>query len=572
MTEADVTEEPIEISAGERKDLLDLVEEQQQRRMGRLIPAAKVPKILLPYQARWHADDSTVRFGEKSRRIGWSWGALAAEGALEAALPQGHPKGMDQFYMGYNMAMAAENIGDVRFFAQAYGFAISEIDVRRHTERVIQTDAEGTVIRNEKRDITTYKIQFASGHVYEALSSNPHNWRGRQGHARIDEAAFHNNLQEVVKAALAFRLWGGRIDIVSTHNGEDNQFNLWAREIQAGKLTWSRHRVDFDQALAEGFYKRICLIKGMEWSKAAEARFRDEAFADYPDQEDANEELLCIPKRGSGVYFSRLLLEQCMVDGIPTVRWAQPEEWVTDPQRIAETMRWIAHNLKPILDGLPTDQRSVYGQDFGRDGDLSVIWVLQNDGPGHWTQRFAVELRKIPFDVQAQIRDYILDHLPLLHGAWFDARGNGQSHAEGAQQRFGVARVECVKATPEWYSTYFPKYRAAYEDRSITIGRSEDVIADHRLAELVKGRPRMGDGRVKGSDGKFRHGDSTVAGLLAWSAAISTGEPAFGVTVEDRETDAGLYVPEHARGRRRVAMFGRGRSEALRGPVSGDQD
>lgn len=545
-------EEPLSLSKGEEQDLLDLVEEQQQTREGRGITAANVPTILLPYQARWHADESVVRLAEKSRRIGWSWGALAAEGAMEAALPKGHRFGMNQYYMGYNQAMAAENIGDVVFFAQAYGSVVSDISVRRHRAHLAVKDAGGVVIRNERRDITTYKVSFASGHVYEALSSNPHNWRGRQGHARIDEAAFHDNLAQVVKAALAFRLWGGRISIVSTHNGEENQFNLWVKEIKAGKLNWSLHHVDFDQALAEGFYQRICLVTGQTWSPEAEREFRQAAFDDYPDQADANEELLCIPKAGSGVYFSRILLEQCQEAGIPIVRWTQPAEWVLDQKRLDDTDRWIRDTLKPLIDNLPTDQRTVYGQDFGRDGDLSVIWILQNDAPRHWRTAFLLELRKLPFDVQAQIRDHLLEELPLLHHAKFDARGNGQSHAEGAIQLLGPQKVECVMLTASWYAVAFPKYKSAYEDKSITIPKSEDIIADHRLAELYKGSPRMSDRRVKGSDGKFRHGDSTVAGLMAWMAALEEGEPAFGV---DLEPDMTVYQPDSAKGRMRVGVF-----------------
>lgn len=544
MTEDAINEEPVEISAGERKDLLDLVSEQQARRATANTPISAIPKILLPYQIRWHADLSVVRLAEKSRRIGWSWGALAAEGALEAARPKG--KGMDQFYMGYNQSMAAENIGDVVFFARAYGFAVSEIDVRRHVERLVQIDESGRVLSESKRDITTYKVQFASGHIYEALSSNPHNWRGRQGHARIDEAAFHKNLGEVVKAALAFRLWGGRIDIVSTHNGEDNPFNAWVKEIQAGKLGWSLHRVTFDDALRDGFYQRICLVTGKSWSPEAEAEFRAAAFADYPDQTDANEELLCIPKRGSGFYFSRLLIEQCQEPGIPVIRWERSEEFVLDEARLDVTDAWLAENIIPILDNLP-GQRSVYGQDFGRDGDLSVIAVLQEDAPGHWRTAFHVELRRIPFDVQARIRDAILDRLPLLHAAWFDARGNGQSHAEGAQQKYGFL-VQCLKATPEWYATSFPKYHAAFEDRAITVPAGEDFISDHRLIELKNGNPRMGDGHNIGSDRKRRHGDSAIAYLLAWMAAMGNIQPPAGEQIDEAKGD--IQLPEAMRGRR----------------------
>lgn len=492
------------MDAAERKRALDLVDEIQEERAGTKLNLQETPKVLLPYQARWHEDPSQIRIGQKSRRIGFTWGALAAESVLEAA----EAGGMDQFYMGYNLAMAAEFIGDSAFFARAFGHAASEIDVSKET----------VVIEDEKRDIVTYKIKLANGRKIEALSSNPYNWRGRQGHARIDEAAFHDRLAELIKGALAFLMWGGRLDVVSTHNGEDNYFWELIRSVVEGRLPWSHHKVDFDDALREGFYRRICLVRGLTWSQEAEEKFREDSYASYPAQEDANEELGCIPKKGAGAYFSRMLIERCQKDGIPILRFSKPAEFVTDDGRLEITRRWIKDVLQPALDAMPTECRTAFGQDFGRDGDLSVMWPLQERGL-EWRTPLLVELRRIPFDCQQLILFHILDALPLLHHAKFDARGNGQSHAEAALQRYGHTKVECVMASPKWYGEHFPPYRRAYEDRSIIVPKSEDVIADHRRVVLRKGVPGMDDGRDKGSDGEFRHGDSAIAGLLAWTAA-----------------------------------------------------
>lgn len=513
----DVTEQAIPLSQTEERDLLELVEEKQRSRGMQALTPDQVPMILLPYQARWHEDDSVVRLGEKSRRIGFSWGCHAAEGALEASRPG--TKGMDQFYMGYNLGMAAENIGDVATFARAYGLAVSEITVRRHRESVVVTDSSGAVLRNEKKDITTYKVVFSSGHVYEALSSNPHNWRGRQGHARIDEAAFHPNLKEVVKAAMAFRLWGGRISITSTHNGEDNQFNLWVRDIGAGLLNWSLHRETFDDALREGFYRRVCLVRGIEWTPEGEAKYRAAAYADYPDQADADEELSVIPKKGSGAYFSRVLVEQCQDGTIPIIRWQKETDWVTNPERTREATQWCDEVLKPHLDAMPKNHRTAYAQDFGRSGDLSVMLPAQNDGGTKWRPPFVVELRNIPFDVQQLVLFYILDRVPLLQAALFDARGNGQSHAEAALQKYGASRVVMVMLSVAWYAEHFPPYKAAYEDKSFVAPGGEDWIADHRRVVLKRGVPGIDDGHDKGSDGGQRHGDSAVAGVLLWAAS-----------------------------------------------------
>lgn len=532
----DVTLINVPLSKEEQLDLLNTVDEIQQEKDNDETTLKEVPKILLPYQAAWHEDDAEIRFADKSRRIGFSWGCLAAESVVEAAQAK-KDGGMNQLYMGYNLRMAAEYIGDCAFFARIFGDVISKISVSK----------QQSILENEKRDIVTYKITFSSGHRIEALSSNPHNWRGQQGHARIDEAAFHPDLAELIKGALAFLMWGGRLDIVSTHNGEDNYFNQLLKDVKAKKLEdWSLHQVNFDDALRAGFYKRVCLVKGEDWSEEAEEKYRDKIFSQYPDQEDADEELMCIPKRGSGAYFSRMLIENCQEDGIPILKYEKPAEFVLDPDREKVTDDWIKEFLKPVIDSLDPDKRTVYGQDFGRDGDLSVIWILQQEGPELWRTCFILELRKIPFDIQKQITFYVLDNIPMFHHAKFDGRGNGQSHAEAAMQDFPSGKIDCVMATPAWYQTWFPKYKAAFEGRNIIVPKSEDVVADHLLVQLVKGKPTMSDKRIKGQDGSFRHGDSTIGGLMAWAAAEEQGEPAAGETVDAAED---TYVPQAMRKR-----------------------
>lgn len=493
----------------EARQAFDLVEDIQRTRETRGLAAADVPAILLPYQVRWHQDTSPVRGAKKSRRVGFSWGCLAAESVTEAMPAQG---GMDQHYMGYNQGMSAEYIGDCAFFARAFGAAIRDQSVWRTQ----------VLINNERQDILRYKITFASGHKIEAHSSNPHNWRGRKGHARIDEAAFHPDLKEVLKGAMAFLMWGGRVDVVSTMNGEDNAFFELCRDIEAGQhRRFSLHETTFKQALSEGFYQRVCLIQGKSWSAQAEADYEQEIRDVYLSAEDAAEELDCVPKRGSGAYFTRMLLEKCFDDSGQIVRLRKPAEFVLDANRLEVIRQWLADAVAPLVAAMPTDRRSVFGQDFGRSGDLSVIWILQEVRPGYWRTPLLLELRGIPFDCQQGIIFWLMDELPLFQHAKFDARGNGQSHAEAAMQRKGASMVEMVMASAGWYATQFPLYKKAYEDGALRIPKSEDIIGDHRLVVLSKGNPTMAATRFKGSDGLPRHGDSAIAGLLAWAATQS---------------------------------------------------
>lgn len=549
--------EPVLLSSAplegdEKIRALNLVDELQEDRASRRLTPSEVPHVLLPYQARWHADNRPVRLAEKSRRIGFSWGCLAAESVLEAALAK-EAGGMNQHYMGYNQAMAAEYIGDCAFFARAFGEAIGAIDVWK----------DQVLVEDERRDILRYVVKLASGFRIEAHSSNPYNWRGKQGHARIDEAAFHENLREVIKGALAFRMWGGRVDIVSTHNGEDNDFAEFLRDVMAGKLPWSHHRVTFDDALREGFYRRVCLIKNWIWSQEAEGEYREGVRADYPDAEDAAEELDCVAKRGSGAYFTRLIIEPCQDETALVIRHARPAEFVLDSARTRKTEDWIREVLEPVVKALPTDKHTALGRDFGRSGDLSVDWILQEDGAGIWRTPFILELRNIPFDCQWQITEYLLQELPLLQNAKFDSRGNGQSHAEKALQLMGPAFVECVMLSAGWYAEWFPKYRQAYENKQIRAPKSEDIIQDHRLVVLRDGKPAMSAAKTKGSDGKDRHGDSAVAGLLAWAAATGDGtQPPAGATVEKTNE---TYRPKARPGMERGPLLARPRGTEWNG-------
>ncbi|MDG3442461.1 terminase large subunit domain-containing protein [Nitrospirillum amazonense] len=518
MADATVIEESC--SSEEERQLLGLVDQIQEAREGRRIPTAQIPEVLLRYQQKWIEDLAPVRLARKSRRVGFTWGCMASESVLEA----GATRGMDQFYMGYNKEMAAEFIGDTAFWARGFQ---SALNMATFAPGAIEVSKLIVLIENERRDIVRFSMRLATGFKIESLSSNPHNWRGRQGHARIDEAGFHARLSEVIKGAMAFLMWGGRVSIVSTDNGEDSEFHGYVKMVEAGKLPWSYHKVTFDDALRDGFYRRVCLIANKPWTPEGEEQYRAEVYASYPDQADAQEELDCIPKRGSGAYFTRAHFEACWDATVPMLRLAKPAEFFLDPDRLKIVQDWINDHLKPVVDTICDGGRTTMGMDFGRDGDLSVLWVNRQVGINKWRTAVEIELRRLPFDCQRLILYWLFDHLPLLWHVMIDARGNGQQLAEEAQQKYGLNKVTCVKATVEFYAKAFPAYRAAYEDKSLVVPMSEDIVADHRRVVLVKGRPTMDDGRDKGSDGMPRHGDSAVAGLLAYEAGRENAEPSI---------------------------------------------
>jgi phage FluMu gp28-like protein len=466
-------------------------------------PAAP-PDVFLRYQQELMRTVShyAVTVVEKSRRTGYSW-AIAADAAMVAAADKS-AGGMDAFYIGYNLEMAREFIDYVADWARHLQTAVVAV------EETFWTDPE-----HPDKEIKAFRVEFASGFKVLALPSCPRSLRGMQGMVIIDEAAFHDDLDELLKSAFALLIWGGRVVVISTHNGDANPFNTLVNDIRAGRKPYKLLRCTFDDALADGLYQRICYTKGEEWSAEKEAVWRAEIIAFYGD--GADEELFCIPNEGSGTFLSLAILEKCMEPDIPVVRLAYPTSFAELPDHIreAECADWCERELLPLLKRLdPELWRSVFGMDFGRSGDLSVIWPLLIGQDLKARTPFVVELRNVPFRQQEQILYYVGDRLPRLQAGALDARGNGQYLAERAMQRWGAGRISQVMLSVEWYRDNMPRYKAAFEDRTIIIPKDADVLADHRVVVMVQGVARVPE-RTKGKDGGKRHGDSAIAGALA---------------------------------------------------------
>ena len=483
-------------------------------------------EILLPYQQRWIADRAPVKVCEKSRRIGITW-AEAADAALDAA----GRNGADWWYIGYNKDMAREFIEDAAGWARRFN----------KTARAIEEIA----IADEDKDILAFRIRFASGNKIVALSSRPSNLRGKQGVAVIDEAAFHEHLPSLIKAALAFTMWGGRVHVISTHFGAGNAFNELIADIRAGRRPYSLHRITIDDALGEGLFAAIKRAhddkpdwvpgtaqrsRAKESAKCAyddktEAQWRAELFAEYGD--DAGEELMCIPSASSGVFLPSALIESRMSKEIPVIRWNVKENSFLErgePALHKDAEDWINDSLKPVLDRIKPDQMSYFGEDFGRSGDLSVIWPMQIGKTLMRRTPFVIELRNVPFNQQKQVLFYLVDALADRSGRFvggaMDARGNGQYLAEQAALRYG-SRIEQVMLSSEWYRDNMPRYKAAFEGGTIDLPADADILGDHRILRMEQGVAKIPERRMRGADGHQRHGDSAIAGALAYYATKS---------------------------------------------------
>ena len=469
-----------------------------------------LPAVFLPYQQRLSAAIAAhpVVVVEKSRRTGYSW-AVAADAALTASASRA-AGGMDVLYMGYEKEMTREFIDYVAMWAKSVQPAAAQV--------------EEFLFRDPDRpdgDILAFRVKFASGFEVVALPSVARALRGKQGMVILDEAAFHDDLEGVLKAAFALLIWGGKVVVISTHNGDTNPFNVLVQDIRAGRAPYHLERLTFDQALKEGLFRRICLTTGRAWSAEAEAAWEAEIRAIYRD--NADEELDVIPNPSTGTFIPGPLIEARM-DAGAVLRWeCKPDFglWAEHHRRDAAG-DWIAQQMAPVLAGLDRSTPHVFGFDIARRGDLSVIWVLAIGADMVRRTPLVIEMSNVPFAQQRQVLWHLLGHLPRRRGGAMDATGLGMQLAEETTQQFG-ASVLAVMLTEPWYRENMPPLQAAFEDATIAIPRDRDTAGDIRLLKLVRGVARVPE-RVRDDAGRQRHGDAAIALALAYHASRADPE------------------------------------------------
>ncbi len=494
---------------------------------------ADAPGVLLPYQIEAielsHANNLFV--SEKSRRTGLTYG-FAADAVLTAS-PAVRPSNV--YYLAYNKDMTREFIAYCGDFAKAFN------------EAAVASD-EFLFNDGSEKGILALRVDFPSGKSIVALSSRPRSLRGMQGVVIIDEAAFHDDFMGVLKAALALLMWGGRVVVISTHDGADNPFAELIEEIRAGKRKGAVQRLTLSDALAQGLYRRICLRTGKTWTVEAQAEWESDLRQTYKDA--AEEELDVVPSKGSGVYLPGATIKACMSTDHKVIRLTPDKAFETAggllvaPDRpgtpIGDNLRdavrawreiwideWLEREVAPVIATFDPVRRSFFGQDFARSSDLSVIACGQEDAQLTLHNRLGIEMFNVPFWAQFRILCWLCRRMPSWSNGKMDARGNGQQMAEDMQEEFGADRIEAVMATQATYLTRMPRLKARFEDRTILIPRDDGVLDDLRLIKLVKGVPMIVDridAKADGAKGK-RHGDYSIALMNLVGAADEDVQP-----------------------------------------------
>lgn len=429
----------------------------------------------LPYQQAWIKDESQKKICEKSRRVGITH-AQAYEDVKDCVVGN-----EDRVYFSSaDESAAKEYIDDCATFAQVFNIGAQKM---------------GEVILDREKDVKALRIDLMNGARLHAMTSNPKRFRSKGGKAILDEFAFHNDPQELWKAAKALGVWGHKIRIISTHNSVASFYNQnFLEKIKKGELTsWSHHKIDIYKALAQGLLDKI---KGRPTTEEEQQEWLDDLKEDMTE-EDFLEEFGCIPQSGKSAFLSYEMLAEVESEN---VMWGD----INDDT--------IPANTSGLL---------YLGKDIGRRKDLTVKWLSELIGGMLFTRMILVE-EHLKFRLQRQSLYNILRH-PLLRRACIDETGIGMQLAEEAQEDFGKMRVEPVSFTNSMKETLAWDLRNRIENKTMLIPAHKDIRQDlHSIKKSVTaaGNVRFAQNAMskKNTDG---HADRFWAAALSCHAAKS---------------------------------------------------
>lgn len=474
--------------------------------------------VLMRHQSDWirQIHEFDLNAAEKGRRTGITY-ATALDDAITASSTR-MAGGDNVYYVGDTKEKGLEYIGYCAHMAKVMAAAMA--DGWQGIEVFLFEDQQPD---GSTRQITSYRIRFASGFQIVALSSNPANIRGLQGIVNIDEAAFHGNVQAVIDAALALIIWGGKVRIISTHNTDMSPFNQFIKDARAGLNAFKVFRVTFDDAVANGLYERVCLIKGWTPEPAGKKAWYEKVRGAYGSNRAAMmEELDAIPREGTGVVIPTVLIERCMREVRPVVRLSLDADFALQPKHVKEAfgLDWIRRHIDPLLDMLDPKLEHVYGSDYARHADFAAFTPLAIQPNLDRRCPWVVELHNVPTRQQEQIIWHIIRHLPKWRCGAMDATGNGQTIAEYTADEFGHKRVYQVTLNDAWYRENMGPFEDAFSDGTIDLPKDANVLNDIRTLTRINGIIKLPNLRVDDMGSEFkRHGDTAIALALAWFAS-----------------------------------------------------
>lgn len=438
--------------------------------------------LFLPYQEKWILDRSRLKLMRKARQIGLSWSTAYA--ADERTAEEGAK--WDQWISSRDDLQARLVIEDCKMFAKLMQLAAQDL---------------GEVVIDQEKKISAYVLHFANGRRIHSMSSNPDAQAGKRGGRILDEFALHPDPRKLWSIAYPGITWGGNMEVISTHRGSGNFFNLLIREIEehGNPKKISLHSVSLQDALDQGFLFKLQqkLPKDHEIMEMDEAGYFDFIKSGCADEDSFLQEYMCIPADDASAFLEYDLIAGC--------EYPANEKWEMQ--------------IPPDPPSLKRGGRLFAGLDIGRKKDLTVLWVLELLGDVLYTRQI-VELRNMSKPDQERV---LWPWLAVVDRCCLDYTGLGIGWGDDAQRQFGQYRIECVTFNNRVKEELAYPVRGLMEDRKLRIPFKPEIRAD--LRAVTKETTAAGNIRFTAERSENGHADRFWALALAIHAAGTDNVP-----------------------------------------------
>jgi phage FluMu gp28-like protein len=444
-----------------------------------------LPKgYFLPYQQAWITDESNAIISEKSRRIGMTY-ADSYKTCRDRNLTNIR---RDLWFSSADESAALEYALYCKQWCE-----LMEVLVKQITEQL--EDENGYKYNN-------YVIVFPNESRINCMTSNPRRFRSKGGDIVLDEFAWHDEPGLMLDAALPTTTWDYNIRILSTHNGEESEFNRiisLVNKIHNGELSfdeahslhWTLHRTTIIDAVAQGLAEKVYKLKQVD--PAAREKFLKECRARCRNEDAWNQEYMCKPSTALLALIPYELYQSC-----------------EDSNCLQEL---VPHTK---------ERREYYlGGDIGRVHDRTVFWIDEKVAD-LMIARKVIKLHKTPYHAQLQMLCDLLTNQNIRR-ACIDATGIGDMLVEEAQRIHGSYRVEKVKFTNEIKDHLASLGRGMFEDRRCRVPDDREIRESfHTVRKIMT---LSGNIRYDAASTEAGHADDLWAFLLTKEAARTSEVP-----------------------------------------------
>ena len=453
--------------------------------------------LFLPYQERWLDDNSPVKLWEKSRRIGADY-VESYRCVVTRLLGQ---NARDYWYSSADESAAVEQMEYMKGWLRMFNAVFGE----EHGEEMIDGDSV---------KVMSLRLPMIAGRAARitVMTSSPKRFRSKGGDVCLSELAFHKQAKEMWKAATPTATWGGDIAALSSHNGEQSEFNGLIRQARRrldpatygpareADLIASVHRVTIDDAIGDGLVEKINETQGTSLDRVG---FRAGLRSKCASEDAWNEEYLCIPSAQSASYFPTVLLRDCLspnAGGLHTGLGA------------------FLDAVADRAEALGADRLSA-GCDVGRTNDRFVVWVWGRVG----LQRVCLgalvyqgrDFRDMETAINATMDGAYGPDRRRVRRLCIDATGLGMQLAERMEQKWRT-RVEGVKFTAAVKEDIFGTARAGLEERTVLLPDDDRVVAD--FTAIRRTITKAGHSRYDAEANEHGHADIATAAALGLMA------------------------------------------------------